>query len=53
MYYVIELTCIGPQIRETFNKKELALQYVTIMSENYKNRHYTVAEVIDECCSHE
>lgn len=53
MYYVIESTCIGPQIRETFNKKELALQYVTIMSENYKNKHYIVAEVIDECCSHE
>ena len=52
MYYVIEITCIGPQVREVFNNKELVLQYVTIMSENNKNKHYVVAEVIDERCSH-
>lgn len=27
MYYVIELTCIGPKIKEVFKSKELAAQY--------------------------
>lgn len=27
MYYVIELTCIGPKIKEVFKSRELAAQY--------------------------
>lgn len=44
MYYVIELTCIGPQIRETFKSRELAVQYTTALHENYSSRHYQIAK---------
>lgn len=45
MYYVIEVTCIGPQIRECFKSKELAVQYTTALIKNYSNKHYQIATV--------
>lgn len=45
MYYVIEVTCIGSQIRECFKNKELAVQYTTALSKNYSNKHYQIAVV--------
>lgn len=44
MYYVIELTCIGPKILETFKSKELAAQYTTALYKNYPDRHYQIAK---------
>lgn len=45
MCYVIEVTCIGPRIRECFSKKELAVRYVTVLRENYPDKHFQVAVV--------
>lgn len=45
MYYVIELTCIGPKILETFKSKELAAQYTIALHKNYLNKHYQIAKV--------
>ena len=45
MYYVIELTCIGPQIRESFKSRELAVRYTTALHENYPNKHYLITVV--------
>ncbi len=45
MYYVIELTCIGPQIRECFKSKELAMQYTTALSTNNPSKHYQIAAI--------
>lgn len=44
MYYVIELTCIGPQIKEVFKSKELAVQYTIALLNNYPDRHYQIAK---------
>lgn len=33
MYYVIELTCIGPKIKEVFKSKELAAQYTIALQQ--------------------
>lgn len=53
MYYVvapvifegIELTCIGPRIKETFKSRELAVQYTTALHENYPSNHYQITKV--------
>lgn len=45
MYYVIELTCIGPRIKETFKSRELAVQYTTALHENYPDEHYQITKV--------
>lgn len=45
MYYVIELTCIGPRIKETFKSRELAVQYTTALHENDPNKHYQITKV--------
>lgn len=45
MYYVIELTCIGPKILETFKSKELAAQYTIALHKNYPDRHYQITKV--------
>lgn len=45
MYYVIELTFIGPEIKETFKNKELAMQYTTALHENYPDKHYQITKV--------
>lgn len=44
MYYVIELTCIGPKIKETFKSRELAVQYTTALHGNYPDKHYQIAK---------
>lgn len=44
MYYVIELTCIGPKILETFKSKDLAAQYTIALHKNYPDRHYQIAK---------
>lgn len=44
MYYVIELTCIGPKILETFKSKELAAQYTIALHKNYPDKHYQIAK---------
>lgn len=45
MYYVIELTCIGPRIKETFKSRELAVQYTTALHENCPSKRYQVTKV--------
>lgn len=45
MYYVIELTCIGPDIKETFERRELAVQYTTALHENRPDKHYQITKV--------
>lgn len=45
MYYVIELTCIGPTIKEVFKSKELAVQYTTALHGNYPDKHYQITKV--------
>lgn len=45
MYYVIELTCIGPKIKETFKSRELAVQYTTALHGNYPDKHYQYGKV--------
>ena len=45
MYYVIELTCIGPKIKETFKSRELAVQYTTVLHENYPSERYQITKV--------
>lgn len=47
MYYVIELTCIGPQIRETFKSRELAVQYTTALFES-NGKHYVITSVVSD-----
>lgn len=44
MYYVIELTCIDPKIKEVFKSKELAAQYTIALHKNYPDRHYQIAK---------
>lgn len=44
MYYVIELTCIGPKIKEVFKSKELAAQYTIALHKNYPDKHYQIAK---------
>lgn len=44
MYYVIELTCIGPKIKEVFKSKDLAAQYTIALHKNYPDRHYQIAK---------
>lgn len=45
MHYVIELTCIGPTIKEVFKSKELAVQYTTALHGNYPDKHYQITKV--------
>lgn len=42
--YVIELTCIGPKIKEVFKSKELAAQYTIALHKNYPDKHYQIAK---------
>lgn len=44
MYYVIELTCIDPKIKEVFKSKELAVQYTIALHKNYPDKHYQIAK---------
>lgn len=44
MYYVIELTCIGPKIKEVFKSKELAVQYTIALHKNYPDKRYQIAK---------
>lgn len=44
MYYVIELTCIGPKIKEVFKSNELAVQYTVALHNNYPDKHYQIAK---------
>lgn len=51
MYYVIELTCIGPKIKEVFKSKELAVQYTIALHKNYPDKHYQIAKAeLDMVC---
>lgn len=45
MYYVIELTCIGPKIKEVFKSKELAAQYTIALHKNYPDKHLFNAHI--------
>ena len=44
MYYVIDLTCIGPNIKEVFKSTELAAHYTISLQKNYPDKHYQIAK---------
>lgn len=46
MFYVVEMTSIGPIIKECFRNEELAMSYVNALHANDARKRYRVLKTI-------